>query len=36
MYSEYFSPKTDKIFAFGCFVDRNNRNNDIAKKVELK
>lgn len=36
MYSEYFSPKMDKIFAFVCFVDKNNRNNDIAKNVELK
>lgn len=35
MYNESFSPNADKILTFVCFVDKNNKNNDIAKKVEL-
>lgn len=35
MYKESFSPNEEKALAFDCFKDKNNVNNEIAKKVEL-
>lgn len=35
MYKESFSPNEEKALAFDCFKDKNNVNNETAKKVEL-
>ena len=35
MYKESFSPNEEKTLAFDCFKDKNNVNNETAKKVEL-
>ncbi len=35
IYKESFSPNTDKVFVLACVIDKNNINNETAKKVEL-
>lgn len=35
IYKESFSPNLEKTLTFDCFKDKNNKNNETAKNVEL-
>ena len=35
IYKESFSPNLEKTWTCDCFKDKNNKNNETAKNVEL-
>ena len=35
IYKKSFSPNLEKTLTFDCFKDKNNKNNETAKNVEL-